>query len=137
MIDAARDLLTTYHRRCRMQTHIPGAASNVPLEAIVLTEQLGLRNSRAPDIEGEKDALLELARLLANEPRTILQRLAQIALRLCDADSAGISIQESENGQAIFRWHAVAGQLGAHLGGTTPRYFSPCGTVLIGTRCSS
>jgi signal transduction histidine kinase/ActR/RegA family two-component response regulator len=81
-------------------------------------------------LQAENDALLDLARTLANAPQTILQRLVETALRLCDADSAGISIQESENGQEIFRWHALTGQLASHLGETMPRHFSPCGTVI-------
>jgi len=37
---------------------------------------------------------------------------------------------EEENGQKIFRWHGVAGEYEPYLWGTTPRNFSPCGTVL-------
>ena len=37
---------------------------------------------------------------------------------------------EEENGRKIFRWHGVAGEYAPHRWGTTPREFSPCGTVL-------
>ena len=50
--------------------------------------------------------------------------------RICQADSAGISILESDDRKPIFRWHATAGDFPAYLGGTTPRDFSPCGVVL-------
>jgi signal transduction histidine kinase/ActR/RegA family two-component response regulator len=113
-----------------MNSRPPSTCALVPLEAVVFTAQLQLRASRVPDLRAENNALLELARTLANTPRTILQHLVDTALRLCDAGSAGISIQESEDGQEIFRWHALSGQLASHLGETTPRHFSPCGTVL-------
>jgi signal transduction histidine kinase len=113
-----------------MNSQLPRTGQNVPLEAVVSTEQLWLRATRSPDLQAENAALLDLARTLANAPQTILQRLVETALRLCDADSAGISIQESEKGQEIFRWHALTGQLASHLGETTPRHFSPCGTAI-------
>ncbi|MEO8052058.1 MAG: sigma 54-interacting transcriptional regulator [Acidobacteriota bacterium] len=68
---------------------------------------------------------------MAKSPVHILQQLAETALQLCHAESSGISLlEEEENGRKIFRWHAVAGQYASHLWGTTPREFSPCGTVL-------
>jgi hypothetical protein len=67
---------------------------------------------------------------MVHSPRTTLQRLADTALGLCHAHSAGISLLEDEDGRKIFRWHALAGRYAPHLWGTTPREFSPCGTVL-------
>jgi hypothetical protein len=57
-------------------------------------------------------------------------RCRNSSLELCGAQSAGISLLEEENGQPIFRWYGVAGEYAPHLWGTTPREFSPCGTVL-------
>src|SRR6185295_9720425 len=37
---------------------------------------------------------------------------------------------EEEEARKIFRWHAIAGQWAPYVGGTTPREYSPCGTVL-------
>ena len=96
---------------------------SVPLASVLSTEQLKIRPSRAPALAEENEALLELARALANAPRAILQRLVDAALRLCHADSAGVSIQESENGQPIFRWHALAGALSSHFRGNNPETF--------------
>jgi signal transduction histidine kinase len=67
---------------------------------------------------------------LASSPKDILQRLVEAALELCEAGSAGISLMEEENGEQIFRWHALTGALASHLWGITPRNFSPCGTVV-------
>ena len=67
---------------------------------------------------------------MANAPERILQKLVDTALTLCRAHSAGLSLLEEENGRKIFRWHGVAGVFSPHFWGTTPREFSPCGTVL-------
>lgn len=60
-----------------------------------------------------------------------LQELVEIALEFCDADSTGISLEEAdENGDLQFRWIAVAGSFARYLNGTTPRFYSPCGTCI-------
>ena len=102
----------------------------VPLESVICTRQLNLRPARKPNFEALTNAMVKLARTLADSPDQILQRLVETALELCRAQSAGISLLEEENGQKIFRWHGVAGEYAPHLWGTTPREFSPCGTVL-------
>ena len=104
--------------------------SPVPLESVLCTQELALRPARQPDFEATTTALVTLARTLANEPERLLQKLVDTSLELCQAHSAGISLLEEENGRKIFRWHALAGDYAPHLWGTTPREFSPCGTVL-------
>jgi len=100
------------------------------LESVICTQELILRPARQPDFEALSDALITLAQTLANSPERILQQLVETALELCQAQSSGISLLEEENGLNIFRWHGVAGKYAPHLWGTTPREFSPCGTVL-------
>jgi signal transduction histidine kinase len=100
------------------------------LESVLTTAELSRRPSRPPDYQAENDALVALAQELANSPSSILQKLVDTALELCRAHSAGISLLEEEAGRKIFRWHAVAGQWAPHVWGTTPREYSPCGTVL-------
>jgi two-component sensor histidine kinase len=51
-----------------------------------------------------------------------------LAMEICEADSAGISLLESE--AAVFRWAYLVGKLATFNGATTPRYFSPCGICL-------
>jgi signal transduction histidine kinase len=104
--------------------------SAVPLESVISTDELTRRPARQPDHAAEVAALVTLAQTMANVPDRILQQLVDTALELCHAQSAGISLLEEEKGQKIFRWHGVAGQFSPHLWGTTPREFSPCGTVL-------
>lgn len=104
--------------------------SPVPLESVLCTEELSRRPARQPDLGALAGALVTLSQALANSPERTLQKLAETALDLCRAHSSGISLLEEENGRKIFRWHAVAGEYAPHLWGTTPREFSPCGTVL-------
>lgn len=64
-------------------------------------------------------------------PDRAIPRFMEMALELCDAGSAGLSVlAKAEDGSEIFRWDALAGQLASHVGGTTPRHFSPCGLCL-------
>lgn len=77
----------------------------------------------------ERQAFLSLSDSLARSPKKpASQRLVEVAMRLLNADAAGISLEEPEAGQ--FRWIAVAGEYERYLDGTMPRHFSPCGTVL-------
>jgi two-component sensor histidine kinase len=99
------------------------------LEAIIVPmEELRRRSSRPPDYAAESTALVALAQAMATSPAGILQKLAETAIHLCRAQSAGFSLLD-ETG-ANFRWLAIAGQWACHVGGGTPRDFGPCGTVL-------
>jgi len=98
------------------------------LESVVTTAELSRRPARRPDHEAENGVLAALAQDMLQSPERILHNLAQAALSLCTAGSAGISLIEPDG--KLFRWHALAGELAPHLGGTTPREFSPCGTVV-------
>jgi len=100
------------------------------IEDVITTAILAERPSRAPDFEAENRALLELGRVFADSPKAILQKLADVALSLCDAHSSGISIAEQEGDESIFRWQATAGEYQKYYLGTMPRDFSPCGVVL-------
>lgn len=103
---------------------------SVPLASVIATPELTSRSQRPPDFEGESHALGSLLATLSTSPRTVLQKLAEAALALCRAHSAGISLLAQENGVPVIRWRALAGQFAAHEGSTLPRAFSPCGTVL-------
>ena len=72
--------------------------SPLRLEDVVINSELINRPSKAPNYEAENQALLALAQTLADAPDKILQRLAETALQLCRADSAGISLLEQQDG---------------------------------------
>src|ERR1700730_1765667 len=115
----------------RRAGHIPApvVVPAVPeLQSVHSADELVRRPSRAPDFEAESRALIDLAREMATSPDKILQKLTETALRLCGAQSAGISILEPDGKR--FYWPAIAGRWAEHLGGGTPRNFGPCGTVL-------
>ena len=66
----------------------------VGLDEVLITEELARRPSGPRDRAAEADALAELAQVLADDPGAALDRLAEVARRLCRADSAGISAVE-------------------------------------------
>ena len=100
------------------------------LASATSVEELRRRPSRPADHIAENQALFALVQELANPSVGILQLLAETALRLCRAGSAGISVLEDEDQRKNFHWRALVGQWASHLGGGTPRDFGPCGTVL-------
>ena len=100
------------------------------LRSMLSTAELARRPSRPPDHEAENKALIALAQAMAASPEGILQKLADTALTLCGAHSAGLSLLEEGDQKSNFHWRAIAGQWAPHLNGGTPRNFGPCGTVL-------
>ena len=73
---------------------------------------------------------MTLAQALANSPHTVVQTLAETILQTCSAGSAGVSLLTTEDGGKRFYWPAIAGSWREHIGGGTPRDFSPCGDAL-------
>jgi signal transduction histidine kinase/ActR/RegA family two-component response regulator len=101
-------------------------------EILPLTEAtLGNRPSRRPDFEAESAALGRLASELADRPETILTALCETVVKCTKAGSAGISLQSHDDaGTPTFVWPSVAGAWASFVGGTMPRYASPCGAVI-------
>jgi len=102
----------------------------LPLDAVIANDALERRPVRAADPAAEIRALESIRIALAGSPRGILQKLADNALALCAADSAGISLLEEAEGKRHFRWYATAGVIRELLWTTLPREASPCGAVL-------
>ena len=103
-------------------------APAVPLESVLATTELDLRPSHPPDYQVENRALVALGRALANSPNTILQTLTDTTLEVLGSESAGLSLVTDDGRR--FYWPAIAGVWQPHIGGGTPRDFSPCGDVL-------
>jgi PAS domain S-box-containing protein len=108
----------------------PGRLDTPRLHSMLSIDELRRRPSRPPDHAVENQALIALAQEMATSPERILQRLAETALTLCRAHSAGLSLLEDGDQKSNFHWRAIAGQWTPHLNGGTPRDFGPCGTVL-------
>ncbi|KAB8332441.1 PAS domain S-box protein [Scytonema tolypothrichoides VB-61278] len=105
--------------------------SEITLDDILITEELSRRSPRPSNLQAENQALHTLARQLVNQPEIMLQSLVDIALELCNAGTAGVSLLEVlPSGEEIFRWNVLAGTLEQYVGGSTPRNFSPCGVCL-------
>src|SRR5918995_2996140 len=85
------------------------------VDQVLNTSELFRRASRAPEYAAENRALVALAQTMNEAPRTFLQKLSDIALELCHADSAGISILEDSEEASVFRWRAVAGRYGPSI----------------------
>lgn len=78
------------------------------------------------------EAFPHLARIFAEKPETLVQELVEVAVQFCGADSAGISLLEdaSPADEQRFHWIAISGSFAKYVNGTTPRFFSPCGTCI-------
>jgi len=98
---------------------------------LLITDELRRRPAREPDLEREAAAIQDLSALMLASPNAAVGRFVELALDLCGAGSAGISLLDhQEDGQPIFRWVALAGRFASFVGGTTPRFHSPCGLCL-------
>jgi GAF domain-containing protein len=106
------------------------SVASLSVDDVLVTDELGRRPVRARDERAERQALTALAREMATNPRGVPQKLAELLIELCHADSAGISILEPGGEQGVLRWHAAAGRFARYMNGTMPRDASPCGTVL-------
>ncbi len=104
------------------------AGSKVSLESVLSTSKLKARPTRPPDYQTENRALREIAQHMADSPETTLQTLAEVAMQICRAGSAGVSLLSEKNGD--FYWPAVAGAWKTKIDGVTPRHVEPCSVVL-------
>jgi GAF domain-containing protein len=102
--------------------------NSVGLESVIVTDELNQRPFRAPDFQAESAVLVRLAEEMARSPGDIFHKLVEAILKLCGAQSAGISLLDK--GHKEFYWPAIAGQWKPYIGGGTPHDFGPCGTVL-------
>lgn len=113
-----------------MDPQIARSRNCVSVDEVLITNELFLRPHRDPDYEAQSKAMDELGNLLTNRGVGILQKVSDLAMNLCHAHSAGISILEEDGIVPQFRWHALTGKFAHNLFGTIPRDTSPCGVVI-------
>jgi hypothetical protein len=95
-------------------------------EAAYADRPLRARNSLL-QLEG----LQRLASALVESPESILQELAEAAVRICGADSAGVSIEREDKTDAdYYQWVATAGVYSSFLNASLPIYPSACTVCL-------
>lgn len=99
------------------------------LGEVDVSTHLASRPGFPADYEAESMIMAELVQVLATRPREMAQALADAAMKLTGAASAGVSLEQNE-AEPVFRWIATAGEYGRYLNGTMPRNFSPCAAVL-------
>jgi two-component sensor histidine kinase len=102
---------------------IPAAIAEV-----FITDRLHGRPETRPDYLREKLAIQDLANEMADHPGDVLPRLVKIAMEICEADSAGVSVLDTD--AKVFRWRGLQGALSVFESATTPRDDSPCGVCL-------
>lgn len=107
----------------------PNAPARKPVN-IDITHELALRPRRRPNLLREADAFRELSELMLKSSQRAVERFVEIALELCDAGTAGLSLLPNTEGKPYFVWEKLAGALADSEGGQTPRDFSPCGLCL-------
>ena len=79
----------------------------------------------------QMEGLHRLAIAFVEKPETILQELVNAAVRLCGADSAGISIErEDKTDKDHYKWIATAGEYSAFLNASLPKHPSACTVCL-------
>jgi hypothetical protein len=85
----------------------------------------------------QRDALAQLAgmqrlaRAFTENADGVLQELSDIAVQLCDAESAGVSLEIiGPEGQQLFQWVAISGVYSSFLNATVPYDWMPCGVCL-------
>jgi signal transduction histidine kinase len=107
------------------------ASEPARLEDILVTHKLKSHRRRRPNSSDEIVTLYTLAKVMASSPIELVDKLLEAALELCSAGTAGLSVLETTlEGEQVFRWTHVAGLLSEHVGDSTQRNFSPCGTTL-------
>jgi hypothetical protein len=114
-----------------MTPQVEQAETGMELRDLFEDPEFPRRKRQARDAMAMTEPFRLLAHVFAENPEIILQKLVDLAVEFCGADSAGISLEEpNEAGEMRFRWVAVAGSFAQYVNGTTPRFFSPCGTTL-------
>jgi hypothetical protein len=91
------------------------------------------RSLHLRDVATQMQGMQRIAHAFVESPETILQELVNAAVELCDADSAGISLEidpEHRSETNYFQWVATAGDYERFLNATLPRVPSACGTCL-------
>src|SRR5690349_2186670 len=77
--------------------------------AVGATSELMRRLPRAQEQEAEGRALAEVAKMLEVTRCSIMQKVAAVALDLCKAHSAGVTLLEGGPAGPVLRWRALAG----------------------------
>jgi hypothetical protein len=89
------------------------------------------RPLRERSVATQMEGMSRIAHAFVEEPDKLLQELVDTAVSLCNADSAGISLEKEDGSPAEFyRWIATSGEYSAFLDAVLPQYPSACSVCL-------
>ncbi len=89
------------------------------------------RPSHQRDALAQLAGMQRLARTFTNNSDGVLQELTDIAVQLCGAESAGVSLETfGPEGQQLFQWVAISGVYSPFLSAIVPYHWMPCGVCL-------
>ena len=111
----------------------PGATVPMCAEDVIITSEFQRRKSRAERPALELAALKYLTNFLTSGPFIVLNQLATILVQVCDAGSAGVTLEERRHSTETLQCVGAAGKLAAEQLEWVPRQ-SPCGTVIDSRR---
>jgi GAF domain-containing protein len=125
--DLYRVAMTESEQRAS-QLGVPSSPSPLSGDDVIVAPEE--RSGNSPSKSGGAEALLSLSETLAHKPEGALRQLVMSAMKLAKADSAGLSLEDYEQGELVLRWLATAGEFSRYQNGTMPRHFSPCGAAM-------
>jgi hypothetical protein len=89
------------------------------------------RPSHQRDALAQLVGMQRLAHAFTENSDGVFQELSDIAVQLCGAESAGISLETfGPEGQQFFQWVAISGVYSPFLNATMPYHWMPCGICL-------
>ena len=89
------------------------------------------RPSHERDARAQLAGMQRLAHAFTEKSDGVLQELCDIAVQLCGAESAGISLETFGPGdEQLFQWVAISGVYSPFLNATVPYHWMPCGVCL-------
>jgi signal transduction histidine kinase len=103
------------------------------LEVVDLRDdpEFAARRLHTRDVAMQLAGMRRLAAAFVDHPETILDELVKVAVELCGAESAGISmVKEDCTDQSYFQWVATAGAYSAFLNAELPSSPSACSLCL-------
>ena len=105
-------------------------AGSGPRDLVTIATQLPQQRKR-PDLRAEAVAATKLSRVLASDPSGAPTCALDIALGLCHAGTAGLSLLRPDRADGMtVRWELVRGALASYEGIDVARTDSPCGLCL-------
>lgn len=109
----------------------PLAGTGLDVVDLQTDAAFGRRRLHLRDLASHLEGVNRLVQVFAGNTETILQQLVNIAVDLCGADSAGISIEQPDSpDEQFYLWVATAGQYSGFMDAKLPRYPSACGVTL-------